>query len=61
QLSKVRKCRKVEHPEIHYHTARELSLESTSGKTPFEIDGEFVGFTPVKVTLIPAAIKVLIA
>lgn len=60
QLSKARKCKKITHPEIHYHTAREIILESKSGKTPFEIDGEFVGYTPVKVTLVPAALRVLV-
>jgi YegS/Rv2252/BmrU family lipid kinase len=60
QLPKARKCKKIIHPEIHYHSARELSIESLSGKAPFEIDGEFVGYTPVKVSIEPAALRVLV-
>ncbi|HNW89448.1 MAG TPA: diacylglycerol kinase family lipid kinase [Bacteroidales bacterium] len=59
KLSVVRKCKKPDLPELKYYTARELSLESLSGKIPFEIDGEFVGFTPIKIRVVPAAIKVI--
>ncbi|HOY31865.1 MAG TPA: YegS/Rv2252/BmrU family lipid kinase [Bacteroidales bacterium] len=60
KLSVVRKCKKPDLPELKYYTATELSLESLSGKMPFEIDGEFVGFTPVHIRIVPSAIRVLV-
>lgn len=59
KLSVVRKCKKPDLPELKYYTGRELSLESLSGKIPFEMDGEFVGFTPIKIRIVPAAIRFL--
>lgn len=57
KLSEVRQCIKPKLTELHYYTAKELTLESLSGKMPFEIDGEFVGYTPIKVRIVPAAIR----
>ena len=48
-LPTVKKCRKVQHPEAEYHKFTELDI-STEKPLPIDMDGEFVGYTPVKFT-----------
>ncbi|MEY3385769.1 MAG: hypothetical protein RIR53_580 [Bacteroidota bacterium] len=58
-IPRLRKARELVNPEIRY-------LRATSGRLaseqplPIEIDGEFSGFTPLKVTVIPKAITLVI-
>ena len=56
-LGEIRKSRKIEHPELKYLSASEILIESRSGPLPIDMDGEFIGYTPVKMKVIPAAIR----
>ncbi len=58
-LGSVRNCQRVSHPELHYKTAKEMSIFSQSGPLPIDMDGEFIGFSPMKVTVTHQAIKFL--
>jgi diacylglycerol kinase (ATP) len=58
-LGKVRKCLKIEHPGLIYKTATEVQMESLSGKLPIDMDGEFIGFSPMKVRMVPATLRFL--
>ncbi len=57
-LAKLRKCKPINIKQIHYSeiTSCELSSKMPS---PVEIDGENVGFTPIKVGIVPSAINLL--
>ncbi len=57
-LPKLRKLKQVKHKKISYHKIKTCELTSKKS-TPIEIDGENVGYTPFKVSIIPAAIKLL--
>lgn len=59
QLSKVRECNRITHPAFHYKSATEVQLESPSGPLPIDMDGEFIGYSPMKATLVPGAIRFL--
>ena len=49
-LSQVRKCQLLDHPEVHYYSMPAIDIESTDGRPhPIDMDGEFIGFTPMKV------------
>jgi diacylglycerol kinase family enzyme len=54
-LGKLKKGVRIDHPEVTYHNAEEVLLESTV-PCPIEADGEFVGLTPATVRVLPAAI-----
>ena len=56
-LGKIKKSQKIVHPEIKYLTASQLLIESSTGPIPIDMDGEFVGYTPLKLKVVPAAIK----
>lgn len=58
-LNKARKCVKINFPDLHYKTAIETHVDALSGKTPIEIDGEFIGYSPVTIRVVPGSIRVL--
>ena len=58
-LGSVRKCKKIEHPEVQYLSASEVYIESSAGPLPIDMDGEFIGYSPMRVTIVPKALKFL--
>jgi diacylglycerol kinase (ATP) len=56
-LGNIKKSRKVEHPEIKYLTASEILIESEAAPLPVDMDGEFIGYTPIRLKIVPAAIS----
>jgi YegS/Rv2252/BmrU family lipid kinase len=46
----------IDHPEVHYHRCRSLSVESAH-RLGVEADGEFLGYLPATVRILPAAIR----
>ena len=58
-LGKLKKGRKIQLPEVHYHDAKEVILESTES-CGIEADGEYVGLVPASITLLPEAISFLL-
>jgi YegS/Rv2252/BmrU family lipid kinase len=47
ELPKVKKCRKLDHKQVHYFTVKDLSVESMAAPLPIDMDGEFIGYTPM--------------
>lgn len=58
-LGSVQKCRKISHPGLHYKSAKEVTIDSPAGPLAIDMDGEFIGYSPMKVTVAPAAVKFL--
>jgi diacylglycerol kinase (ATP) len=56
-MASVRKSKKIDHPELKYLSASEILIESPEGPLPVDMDGEFIGFTPIKMKVAPAAIN----
>jgi YegS/Rv2252/BmrU family lipid kinase len=57
-LSKLKKGVKIDLPEVSYHYAREVLLESDD-ICGIEADGEYVGLLPVSIKVLPKAISFL--
>ena len=57
-LSKVRRGEMIKHPKVYYLQTTTCSISSPE-PCPLDIDGEFVGYTPVEMTMLPAAIRML--
>jgi len=55
-LGEVKKARKLNHSEISYFSTREIHIESDSA-LPIDMDGEFVGYAPLTIHVIPKAIR----
>ena len=58
-LSKVRQCKPITHPAFYYRSAKEVRINSPSGPLPIDMDGEFIGYSPMKVTVVPGALRFL--
>lgn len=55
---KMRRHKKIIHPEVQYLTASEVLIESPV-LLPIDMDGEFVGYAPLKLTVAPKAVHFL--
>ncbi len=50
-LGTVKKCKKINHPQVHYHQFEEINIESCDAtKISIDMDGEFIGYAPMKLT-----------
>ena len=49
-VPKVRKCKKLSYHKIQYYSAKKISIE-TEVPMPIDMDGEFVGFTPMEISV----------
>ena len=54
-----KKCEKIDHPQIIYKSAKEITVESLSLPQPIDMDGEFIGYSPMKIKILPKAISFL--
>jgi YegS/Rv2252/BmrU family lipid kinase len=54
-LSKVRQCKKIEHSQMKYLRAKEISIETPS--QPIDMDGEFIGYTPMRISIVPKTLQ----
>lgn len=54
-----KKCRKIDHPQIIYKTAKEIEIDSLSIPQPIDMDGEFIGYSPLKIKIIPRTLSFL--
>lgn len=53
-LGKVKKCQKLSHPEVFYHQTDEINITSADKRDlPIDMDGEFVGYAPLKIINLP--------
>jgi len=57
-LRKLKKGLKITHPQVNYHTAEEVLLESADS-CGIEADGEYVGLIPASISVLPKAIHFL--
>jgi len=61
-LRKVKKCIRINHPEVSYHALNEITIESnTSENITIDMDGEFIGTTPMSIQCLPRKINFITA
>lgn len=49
-VPKVKKCKKLSYHKIEYYSARKIDIE-TEVPMPIDMDGEFVGYSPMTISL----------
>jgi YegS/Rv2252/BmrU family lipid kinase len=49
----LKRCKPLNHPAIEYFTTKELYFESETPNMPIDMDGEFIGFLPMKISVKP--------
>jgi diacylglycerol kinase (ATP) len=55
----LKKGRKINHPEVIYKKSTSCTIESQT-PMPIDMDGEFVGYTPLTMDMIQKRIKILV-
>ena len=58
-LGRIKRGRKLDHPEASYRTIGDCRITPLEGECPIDMDGEFVGYAPMEVKIIPAAVRFL--
>jgi diacylglycerol kinase (ATP) len=56
-LPAIRACKSIVHPEVKYMKSKTLYFEAENYPMPIDMDGEFIGFLPMKIETIRAAIE----
>lgn len=59
-LRKIKRGVPLEHPEINYTSIKKLNVYHTEKASPVEVDGEFMGYTPVSIELLQDKLKFLL-
>jgi len=57
-LPAIIRCKPVKHKEVHYNRVMELRVDGDNN--PIELDGEFAGFSPAHIRIVPRAVRLLI-
>ena len=59
-LGKLKRGELIKHPEVDYKTIQRISVHHLDQPCPIEVDGEFIGYTPVNIQLLPTKLKFLL-
>lgn len=57
-IGTVRKCEIVQHPEMKYYSADNVTIGSEQSMA-IDMDGEFIGYSPMRIQALPAALYFL--
>lgn len=53
----LKKSKRLTHPAVKYYTSKVLRFESSTPKIPIDMDGEFVGYLPMKISIRPCEVN----
>lgn len=59
-LKKIKRGLIITHPEINYTTIQRINVYHTALASPVEVDGEFIGYTPVSIEILHDKLKFLL-
>ncbi|MEJ2112895.1 MAG: diacylglycerol kinase family lipid kinase [Flavobacteriaceae bacterium] len=59
-LGKIKRGEVIDHPEVNYTTINKIHVYHNNMPCPIEIDGEFIGYTPVRIEILPKKLKFLL-
>ncbi|MBN4061911.1 MAG: hypothetical protein COA57_00420 [Flavobacteriales bacterium] len=58
-LGNLKKCRKIQHPEVSYHKIESIEVDSGDHPCPIDMDGEFIGYGPATFSVVPKKVEFL--
>lgn len=50
----------INHPEVHYKIIKSIVVCHKNNPCPIEVDGEFIGYTPVTIQILPQQLRFLL-
>jgi len=57
-MSNIKKGHKIKHKEVTYTSVHNCKIESKGIPCPIDMDGEFIGYTPIEVNLAKMTMKI---
>jgi diacylglycerol kinase family enzyme len=60
ELPRIGRGGHLRNPHVSYHRARLISI-SADEPIPIDVDGDFAGYTPAELTLLPSVVRVMVA
>lgn len=60
KIACLKRGRPIDHPEVAYYAVSRLDIASPGTRCAIEADGEYLGLTPVRIEIVPAAVRMLI-
>lgn len=57
-IGTVRKCEKVQHPQMLYYDAKTITVTANEPMS-IDMDGEFIGYSPMRISIAPGCINFL--
>lgn len=58
-LKKIKKGEMLQHPQVEYHKGTTLSFRPVEAAFPIEVDGEYCGYAPAEVSIIPGGLEII--
>lgn len=55
-LPQLRRCEPIDHPEVHYTSVTEIELTGNQQPLPIDMDGEYIGTTPMHIQICPGIV-----
>lgn len=59
-IGNIKKGKTINHPEVNYSTIKNIDVFHIDKPCPIECDGEFIGYTPVTIQILPHQLKFLL-
>jgi len=59
-LRKIKRGELINHPKVYYTTIKRIYVDHYNKPCPIEVDGEFIGYTPVSIQILPDKLKFLL-
>ena len=59
-LSRIKRGEIIDHEEIQYAKAKTCRIEAIGQQCALDMDGEFVGYTPLKMEILPSEVNMLV-
>lgn len=60
KLGMLKRCQKINHPQVHYRSAQWLRIIPGDHPSPVEADGEFLGQLRLEAIVVPQAIEFIV-
>ena len=60
KLPLLKRCLPIRHPEVVYHCSRSVTIFASDGLCAMEVDGEYLDCGDVSVSVVPAALSLLL-
>jgi diacylglycerol kinase family enzyme len=59
-IGNIKRGKIINHPKVNYTTIKNIDVFHVNKPCPIECDGEFIGYTPVNIQILPKQLKFML-